>query len=108
MRRMLGWIFLMALRMKRGWSIGRKRTWSVSGRQTLAVSFPIEVIVVKTIFKFGNSFLIFFIRGTEQKTSPTDAAWTQMGFLKERFWKNPIRWGSAFRNCFRMRLRTRK
>jgi hypothetical protein len=74
MRRRLGWIFSMDLRRKRGWSIGKKRTWSASGARAFAVSFPVEVIVVKTILEWGNSFLIFFKRGSEQKTSPTDAA----------------------------------
>jgi hypothetical protein len=65
--------------MIRGWSIGKKKTPSASGTRVLAASFPVEVIVVKTILERGNSSLIFFRRGIEQNTSPTDAAWTQMG-----------------------------
>jgi hypothetical protein len=63
MRRRLGWIFSTALRMIRGWSIGKKKTRSASGTCVLAASFPVEVIVVKTILEWGNSFLIFLRRG---------------------------------------------
>ena len=50
-RRIPGRIFSMALRMTRGWSIGKKKTRSASGTRLLAASFPVEVIVVKTTFK---------------------------------------------------------
>ena len=53
----------------------------------LAVSFPVRVIVVKTISHWGNSFLILFKRGIEQNTSPTDAAWTHIGLFEGESWE---------------------
>ena len=35
--------------------------------------------------------------GIEQSTSPTEAAWTQMGFLTDKVGRHPIRWVSSFR-----------
>jgi hypothetical protein len=74
MRRIPGWILSMALQTAKGWSTGKKRTRSASGARVFAASFPVEVTVVKTILDRGNSFLIFFKRGSEQNTSPTEAA----------------------------------
>jgi hypothetical protein len=45
----------------------------------------VEVMVVITISPWGNSFFILFNRETEQKTSPTEAAWTQIGLFRESF-----------------------
>jgi hypothetical protein len=61
-----------------------KEDMVASGNCVLAASFPVEVMVVKTILRFGNSFFILLRRGIEQKTSPTDAAWIQMEPSRDR------------------------
>ena len=66
--------------------MGRKKTRSASGI-VFARSFPVRVIVVRTMGHSGNSSFILFKRGMEQNTSPTDAAWNQIVFFGGESWQ---------------------